>query len=383
MRLRFPFQSSLSLCLLAEVSAAGGGSHHHHIPSLRRGLQANVIPKFPYARLVSHVDKENGNDWCLVPKGTNDLGILPCSNSVTPPDKELFLMDREGKIRSKLDDTLCLAVGNGIDPVRGGARLKFLSCTAPNIRFNTYNHDRSSAAPIRVRGAETYCLTQTGADAHTTDTIRTELCDVNEPGFIFDYDEVGCDERAFDDVDCCDDGPCTALQPQGQTCQNYECIPEQAPPIPPGYGFLVSQVSTEEAWCITQKEGTENGKNLGILPCDFVNELDSQLFRLDEDGKMHNLADPSQCLTVRTDGNIFTQGDIGGGDRIQFLECDSSALFTFAHNETLATDTISVVEDSTFCLTHTGNSVQTTDTIRAEPCEAENPSFQFEFRPVL
>lgn len=371
--MHFLFQSGLSLCLLG-VSAAGGS--HHHVPSLRRGLQD--IPDFPYARIVSHVDKENGNDWCLVPTGTNDLGILPCSDSAIPPNEELFLMDREGKIRNKLDDTLCLAVGNGIDQVSGGARLKFLSCAAPNLRFNTFDHNRSSAAPIRVKEAQTYGLTQTGHSAQTTDTIRTELVDVNVPDFIFDYDEVDCDETVFDDVGCCEDDACTG----GQICENYECVPTTTgAEISADYRFFVSQVSAEEEWCITQKEGTEDGKNLGILPCDFEAKLDSQLFRL-QSGKINNRADDLQCLTVKTGGNIFTQGAIRGGDRIQFLDCDSSAVFTFAHDETLATDTISLGEDPTFCLTQTGSSAQATDTIRAEPCVAENPSFQFEFRPV-
>lgn len=283
-------------------------------------------------------------------------------------------MDREGKIRNKLDDSLCLTVGNGIRQVRGGARVKFVSCAA-NVQFNTFEHDRSSADMIRVKEAPSYCLKQTGNGADRTDTIRTELCDISNPDFLFDYDDSGCDVDLSVDVNCCNDDICN----QDQICVNYECEGLLIPP--PGYQFLVSQASAEEEWCIAEKEGTEDGKNLGILPCDFEAKLDSQLFRL-QSGKINNRADDLQCLTVKTGGNIFTQGAIRGGDRIQFLDCDSSAVFTFAHDETLATDTISLGEDPTFCLTQTGSSAQATDTIRAEPCVAENPSFQFEFRPV-
>jgi len=135
------------------------------------------------------------------------------------------------------------------------------------------------------------------------------------------------------------------------------------------YAFFVTRANLFQNWCIDARDGVSNGADLGLLPCDFTNAPDDQLFLLDGEGKIHSKVDPNKCFAVDKD-------TVQGGARIKFLDCNAPVTHnTFMHNKTI--DLISVKEDSTFCLKQTGNDPDRTDTIRTEPCDSSISSFVY------
>jgi len=173
------------------------------------------FPDWPFALIVSH------GTWCLDAKNGvangDDLGLQPC-DFVNPQDTQLFLLDKDGKIRSKKDTDQCLTVGNGVDAVRGGARIKFLSCD-DLVTYNIFEHDKTIDL-ITIVQDPTYCLQQTGNGPDKTDTIRAERCDDADTP-LHEYFNVDCSPTDYADVDCCEDNDCLG----GSTCDvNYKCI---------------------------------------------------------------------------------------------------------------------------------------------------------------
>lgn len=328
------------------------------------------LPDWPYAFLVSQVDVFE--DWCLDAKNGvtdgSDLGLHPCDFS-NSPDSQLFIIDEDGKIHSKVNPFQCLAVGNGSNNVSGGARIKFLSCSA-NVLYNTFDHDKSTDL-ITVAKDSLYCLRQTGNGADESDTIRAELCDPTNFGFLFDYDDFDCSSSTYTDVDCCDDNECSGTDTCGS---NYKCstpsedVVDPDPNVP---DWPFARIISHGSWCLDAKNGVASGSDVGLKRCIFPNPPDRQLFMIDKQGKIHTKVDTSKCLAV--DGS-----NIRGGARIKFFDCDASDVSnTFEHDKTI--EKISIAQDSTFCFKQTGNGPDGTDTIRAELCTDRNtPVYEYD-----
>ena len=159
-------------------------------------------------------------EWCITAKfGVADnanTGFLPCRKE-NATDDQLFLLDGDGKIHSKVDPTQCLVVDQGTE-VRGGDRIRFLSCDA-QVLYNTFEHNRTTDM-IRVAQDTTFCLKQTGNGPDTTDTIRAEECDKNNLSFIYDYVDFECSTN-LKDVECCIDSDCVGGN--GSCVANYTC----------------------------------------------------------------------------------------------------------------------------------------------------------------
>eukprot|EP00544_Gedaniella_sp_CCMP2646_P009616 CAMPEP_0202489620 /NCGR_PEP_ID=MMETSP1361-20130828/7293_1 /ASSEMBLY_ACC=CAM_ASM_000849 /TAXON_ID=210615 /ORGANISM="Staurosira complex sp., Strain CCMP2646" /LENGTH=170 /DNA_ID=CAMNT_0049119391 /DNA_START=67 /DNA_END=575 /DNA_ORIENTATION=+ len=118
-----------SLLLGSQVTQ---GYHHRSL----RAVQATrrLIPKWPYAFLVSHVSFDSGKDWCITAKhgvtDGSDVGFDLCDFDQAPPS-QLFMLDDVGKIHTKVDEKQCLVVDQGSRTDLGGARIKFSACDEP------------------------------------------------------------------------------------------------------------------------------------------------------------------------------------------------------------------------------------------------------------
>jgi len=126
-------------------------------------------------------------------------------------------------------------------------------------------------------------------------------------------------------------GNTTTAEPQGATTgepgtmTTVELVAVSPPDWP--YAYFVIRANLFQNWCFAARDGVENGANLGLLPCDFANAPDNQLFLLNRDGKIHSKMNKDQCFAVNKDA-------VHGGAHIKFLDCDAPVTYnTFAHSQ--------------------------------------------------
>lgn len=141
------------------------------------------------------------------------------------------------------------------------------------------------------------------------------------------------------------------------------------------YSFLVIRNFEGNDWCLTANAGVASGTNLGLNPCDFRNAPSSQLFLLDNVGKIHSKVNPLQCFVVSSTPSQ--------NSRIQFQPCDARndgmRYNTFLHEK--ETGMIRVLESSEYCLTPTGNGPDKTDSIRTNKCSENKAGMVYDVVP--
>jgi hypothetical protein len=395
------------------------GYHHHSlraVPATRRRL----IPKWPYAFLVSHVGFDSGKDWCITAKhgvtDGSDVGFDLCDFDQAPPS-QLFMLDDVGKIHTKVDEKQCLAVDQGSRTDLGGARIKFFACDEPTATFNTFEHNRNTTV-LRVHDDRDCCIKQTGNDAQTTDTLRTEICEEDNPCFIYDYVEQNCEIGGFlnNDVKCCKDTDCTT---NVELCQNYTCVCSTDIPgvdccqdsdcpqdyactssyvrefgykgasscnaeccedqdCPTGFTcedntcltpatFLVSTINNQ-SYCISANRGVDEGVEVGSELCDFTNKPSKQLWHQDVHNKFHSDLNLDRCMVVGGGPNVDT------GFIIQMTQCKVDM---FVHNS--ETNHIHLEQDPAYCLT---SMQEEYGMVCGKPCVAGDETFTIAMKPV-
>ena len=384
------------------------------VPAQRR----LALKDWPYAFLVSHVGKLDGQDWCFTAKnGVSDnsnVGFDLCDFQGAP-DMQLFLLDENGKMHSKLNPNQCLVVDQGTSISGGHSRIKFCSCDE-SVVYNTFLHDRETDV-IRVGMAPSYCLKQTGNGPDRTDSIRTETCDEKNPCFIYDYVEHEC-STSLADVDCCDTTDCGRSEickdyacecsttregvdcctdedcSGGLICSNHDCV---TPDIdsrcnlgnfgidccsnadcPTGYDceantcikpavFLVSTIDNQD-WCISANRGIGEFEDVGSELCDFSNAPPRQLWHFDTNHMIRSDIDLNRCMIVGPGTDIFM------GLHIHMASCK---LAMFAYDD--VTDHLHLGEDPAYCVT--SSQAEVGGRICGKPC-VEGDNFEFTMRPV-
>lgn len=409
----------LLLIMMVQVTA-----HHSSlraIPAAAQKQRRRLIPIWPYAFLVSHVGFTNNQSWCITAKhGTtdgSDVGFDLCHFS-SVQDNQLFLLDGDGKMHSKLDPTQCLVVDEGSRTTLGGARVKFCACNEPGATYNTFEHNRDTDV-IRVKDDPDCCIKQTGNGPDASDTIRTEMCDETNACFIYDYVEYNCVADArWNDVDCCDNDDCTSTEickdyscrcstslPGVDCCNDADCpsgfcdlnsnlctyVAPTLPPLPswprecmtdadcptdydceeyvcmkPAI-FLASEINNQD-YCVSANRGIGEFQQVGSEPCDFTNKPLDQLWHEDLHHKIRSDLDKKRCLIVGEGTNIFT------GVQIHIASCNIN---TFLYDST--TDRLHLGEDQAYCLT----SMQGGDgMLCGKPCSTADESFKFIMQPA-
>jgi hypothetical protein len=399
--------------LLAFITVVAVHGHH----SFRAApVRSFPLPDWPFTFLVSHASENE--DWCITAnQGVTDgagLGLNVCDFD-NAPDRQLFLLDADGKMHSKVDPTQCLVVEQGTEAVSDGARIKFLRCDA-QVSFNTFVHNRTTDK-IRVAQDSTYCLKQTGNAPQDTDTIRAYPCDENDSGFSFDYRHYACKRNGFEDVECChsDDCPdtgicynyscCSTDLPgfdccvdadcsEDETCnghvcvdvprtsdcdtdnigidccnnddclEDYDCISNACVSEP---FFLIStSEDDDEDWCVSATNGVDDFVQVGLERCMFRNTPARQLWRRDAENKYHSNANLSRCMLVGPKISRFS------GLQILMASCQ---LNMFVHDSD--TGQVQLATDPNYCLTSQEEALESK--ARGKLCKNDD-RFQFTVR---
>jgi hypothetical protein len=387
------------------------------LTSARRELQT-----LPYAFFVSEIRKANGDPWCMTAiNGVNDgnfLGFDLC-DFVFPRDDQLFQLDSDGKIRSKLSPSQCFAIQSD-EPDDGHSRIFFESCDSQRT-YNTFTHDRGDRDTLSLKTDSSYCIKQTGNGPDKTDSFRTFKCDTaGDDGIYFSYLEYQCSVNAFSGVDCCEDSDCsgnaTTCQdykcttcdinddgtgccldsdcPNGQKCEENACI-TKAPEIPgcstDNIGteccnnddcptaeytceldacvtapfFLVSDYDPSKDWCVSANKGVGGWAEVGFEPCITSNTPAIQLWRHDTQGRIRSNSDLSRCMVTGPEGGTLS------GFKMVMASCRLNE-FQFG-SETV--DKIHLAQDERYCLTSYDENVD--GRVSANICE-DTGKFDFE-----
>lgn len=390
----------------------------------RRSLQLGPIQKeWPYAFFVSYF--EEGDAWCITAKNGfsngDPLGFDLCDFD-NPQDDQLFLLNEDGKIHTKLDPFKCFTVEDGEEELRDGhSYLRFGSCL-DIVKYNTFTHNRGDTGMLRVQNDSKFCIKQTGNGPDRTDSLRTFVCDeADHLGMFFDYREYKCSTRLAD-VDCCDDSDCSG----GAACENYECTgcssdvdcctdddcpndgeicqenvcvaDSRAPTQPPlsrcntdTFGveccadadcpndfncesntcvspafFLVSDYEENQDWCASASNGLFVFAEVAFEPCKFRFPTGAQLWHRDTLGRFRSNLDLTRCMTVDIEKNIFS------GLGIHMASCMLN-LFRYDND----TDQIHLGEDVDYCLTSSNEDVE--GRMSGKPCK-NTRGFGFELK---
>lgn len=396
----------LSVMFIIQSAAHDVQQHHTNLRAIPISATSRrrLIPKWPYAFLVSHIEKSNNQDWCITAKyGVTDgsnVGLDRCDFQ-NAPQSQLLLLDDIGKIHCKLDPTQCLVVDQGSRTDLGGARVKFCACDEVDADYTTFEHNRSTDV-IRVHDDPKCCIKPTGNGADVTDTMRTELCNETNSCFIYDYVEHNCEKARWNDVECCNDADCNADADtticknytcvcRHQCCKNTDCAIDEVctsnhtcivgdtsrtddctgeccknDDCPTGYTceanvcmtpafFLASTIDYQD-WCVAVNRGVDEFADVGSERCDFVSEPRSQLWHEDTHHKIRSDMDVTRCMLVGEGTNIFS------GLYIKIASCNVN---TFLYNS--ETKRIHLGEDVAYCLT--SNQDVTDGMVCGKPCD--------------
>ena len=124
-----------------------------------------------------------------------------------------------------------------------------------------------------------------------------------------------------------------------------------------GFDFVVSEANNR--LCITAVEGATLSGLLELHPCDFENEPPEQLWRRDSTKFVSGLSS-ELCMRV----NLGT--DLLDGVRIRLGNCKDD-LTDFGWNDQVS-DYIHVLDNTNFCLTCSGSTAGSGDSIHAKLC---------------
>lgn len=130
-----------------------------------------------------------------------------------------------------------------------------------------------------------------------------------------------------------------------------------------GYGFVVSQIRNGNKWCLSAAHGARNNANLRLRRCDFVGVPHNQMWRFDDDGKLHTLLDDSKCM-VANHGNT-----VRNGVRMRINDCNLDTNFNEFNLQAGTTDHLALATRPNFCITNRGPHPHPFDTIHAKPCK--------------
>lgn len=390
----------------------------HGFKNTFRGVR-NAVPNWPYAFLVSHAGFADGQDWCITAKN----GVTDGSNAgfdlcdfTNAPDTQLFLMDADGKIHSKLDNTQCFVIDDGTSINEGHSRVKFCACDE-DVIYTTFLHNRGTA-PIRVKHSPSFCVKQNGPRIQDTDALRTTTCG-DDPCFIFDYQEHNC-RIGVGDVDCCEDTDCSATEicedydclcstdisgvqccdnddcSSGQICSNNACIaeaPTNPPPtdstscntshfateccsnadcdddyecisetcVTPAF-FLINTIGDVD-YCMTANRGVGEFAEVGSQQCRFRSKPRRQLWHGDSHNRIRSDVDVNRCLIVGEGQDIYS------GLGIHMASCKINQ---FLYNPD--SDHLHLAEDLSYCLM--SNQDTTEGSICGKPC-IDQDNFEF------
>lgn len=130
------------------------------------------------------------------------------------------------------------------------------------------------------------------------------------------------------------------------------------------YAFFVSHINEDEEWCITASDGVGVNANIGFELCNFDAKPSDQLWRFDDDGKIHSKLNENRCMTVNFGEQVFD------GVRARMADCEQDTeLNLFSHNGN--TDKLRLSDHEDYCMTNRGILPHTSDTIHAKPCKDE------------
>lgn len=145
---------------------------------------------------VVNQDPSQGVDWCMdAVNGINpssrleewdgigfpSLGFRPCAYNAGPSE-QLFYMDDDGRILSKLgfyETEICLMVEDGLKAAESGDRIRIGSgediCSRFGARF-LYGHDYNEVGRIKAAGNPDLCLAFEGMNPDDDDRILLVDC---------------------------------------------------------------------------------------------------------------------------------------------------------------------------------------------------------------
>ena len=137
-----------------------------------------------------------------------------------------------------------------------------------------------------------------------------------------------------------------------------------------GYGYLVSEVSEKDKWCVTAVNGVGKGAKVGFLPC---GEGPSALQMWKYGGKQfHNKRNFKRCLEVG--GDALKDGPV-----VRMQDCDRDRRNTFNFKTDGGDNQIILRDNKSYCLTNRGVKPHNSDTIRALECKNKQDRFFFTF----
>lgn len=116
-----------------EKTLCGALDHQDQHDKEQRNLGSNSHDDYKYAFLISNVGY--AKDWCLtadhgVHEGVR-LGFKPC-NFHRASARQLWRLDEDGHIHSKVNPDCCMIVNHGTHVVRG-TRLRMANCDSGAI----------------------------------------------------------------------------------------------------------------------------------------------------------------------------------------------------------------------------------------------------------
>jgi hypothetical protein len=130
-----------------------------------------------YGFVVSHIRKTN--PWCLtVAYGSNEfatLGFRRCQFD-NAPDNQLWKLDANGKLHTRVDHTKCMTLNHG-DELFDGVRARLAGCdmeTSLN-KFRFEQHGKTGSF-LKLIANPAYCITNRGQTPNADDTIHAKPC---------------------------------------------------------------------------------------------------------------------------------------------------------------------------------------------------------------
>jgi hypothetical protein len=131
-------------------------------------------PQQRFVFLVSKISSDE--DWCITAmEGVKDfanLGFRRCDFEGAPA-RQLWRLDADGKIHSKVDTDKCMIVNFG-ENLFDGVRMRVDRCDI-DTTLNTFTHE-SDSGKLHISANKDYCVTNRGTAPHSSDTIHAKPC---------------------------------------------------------------------------------------------------------------------------------------------------------------------------------------------------------------
>lgn len=172
--MKFVLFAVLALAAAKDVSGRATGLRSANLQQDHVVHQDRLLQDEKYAFLVSGIDPDEA--WCITAAdGVNDfknLGFRRCKFD-DAPNNQLWRLDSEGKIHSKVDPSRCMVVDYGKD-IFDGVRIRIANCDL-NTDLNRFSHNGATDM-LRVVEDQSFCVTNRGTGPDPSDTIHAKPC---------------------------------------------------------------------------------------------------------------------------------------------------------------------------------------------------------------